>query len=228
MEFNELKTLIKENEQYGCCFIVKYNNGETKKQRLFVSSNDVICEFLPRSRTKGRAIAINNINSIKPIHDNISEIACCRNNLRLVIEYLTASGMWKNKLKGAHYLQSLSDHELLSMRDWDTYHRFMDLAKNGAEWFGMDCFDNLFTKKIKTTRFDKYDRLPYRVRIRESIFNNQNYQHSWTNGYDNSVEIKHTNDGDIKGFYSEEYRGCGNGHYYFMLDECHVLFGEDD
>ena len=31
-----------------------------------------------------------------------------------------------------------------------------------------------------------------------------------------------------KAWYSEEYRGCGPGHYYLALDETHALFYEDD
>ena len=29
-------------------------------------------------------------------------------------------------------------------------------------------------------------------------------------------------------WYSEEYKNCGNGHYYLALDETHALFYEDD
>ena len=29
-------------------------------------------------------------------------------------------------------------------------------------------------------------------------------------------------------WYSEEYKGCLNGHYYIALDEKHVWFYEDD
>ena len=31
-----------------------------------------------------------------------------------------------------------------------------------------------------------------------------------------------------KAWYSEEYKGCGNGHYYLALDAAHALFYEDD
>jgi hypothetical protein len=31
-----------------------------------------------------------------------------------------------------------------------------------------------------------------------------------------------------KAWYSEEFKGCGNGHYYLALDETHALFYEDD
>jgi hypothetical protein len=46
-----------------------------------------------------------------------------------------------------------------------------------------------------------------------------------TNGYDVSYNYQPE---DNKAWYSEEYRGCGNGHYYLALDATHALFYEDD
>jgi len=47
----------------------------------------------------------------------------------------------------------------------------------------------------------------------------------WTGGYDVSYNYQPE---DNKAWYSEEYRGCGNGHYYLGLDATHALFYEDD
>jgi len=46
-----------------------------------------------------------------------------------------------------------------------------------------------------------------------------------TNGYDVTFNYQPE---DNKAWYSEEYRGCGNGHYYLALDATHALFYEDD
>lgn len=46
-----------------------------------------------------------------------------------------------------------------------------------------------------------------------------------TGGYDVHFEY---NPETNKAWYSEEYRGCGNGHYYLALDATHALFYEDD
>jgi hypothetical protein len=35
-------------------------------------------------------------------------------------------------------------------------------------------------------------------------------------------------DGEKLAWYSEEYRGCLNGHYYLMFDATHAIFYEDD
>jgi hypothetical protein len=46
-----------------------------------------------------------------------------------------------------------------------------------------------------------------------------------TGGYDVSYNYQPE---DNKAWYSEEYRRCGNGHYYLGLDATHALFYEDD
>lgn len=44
-------------------------------------------------------------------------------------------------------------------------------------------------------------------------------------GYDVSAEYAPEKQ---KGWYSEEYRNCGNGHYYLMLNQVYAVFCEDD
>ena len=63
--------------------------------------------------------------------------------------------------------------------------------------------------------------------VAECIKNGTNFSRRWENGYDNSVEIANR-DGEKLAWYSEEYRGCGNGHYYLMFDATHAIFYEDD
>ena len=45
---------------------------------------------------------------------------------------------------------------------------------------------------------------------------------------ESSYDVSYSYDGDSKAWYSEEFRGCGNGHYYLALDESHAMFYEDD
>ena len=58
--------------------------------------------------------------------------------------------------------------------------------------------------------------------------NNESYSHSWRKGYDNSIEFRLCDDGKKRGWYSEEFKNCGNGHYYLALDERRAIFCEDD
>jgi hypothetical protein len=44
-----------------------------------------------------------------------------------------------------------------------------------------------------------------------------------------SYDVHYTyNAKEKKAFYSEEFKDCGNGHYYLAIDNTHALFYEDD
>ena len=64
-------------------------------------------------------------------------------------------------------------------------------------------------------------------RVADCIKNGGEFSRRWENGYDNTVEIANR-DGKKLAWYSEEYRRCGNGHYYLMFDATHAIFYEDD
>jgi hypothetical protein len=224
----KIKDFVAKNN--GEQFNIVYENGETETKKLFVSDYGNVCEFKKRSSRSGYRIPILNIASIE-VKPKTPPIKVCRNNLRLVINYLSKSGFWTPMLNGAKYLISLSDEELESMRDWDTYHKVMnnDLREKGIAWFSMDCFSELFNKRLKTMRFEsRYYKDFHERQILNAIETKTNYcPPKWANGYDCHFQIGFDKD-MVRAWYSEEFRNCGNGHYYYLLDECHVLFGEDD
>jgi hypothetical protein len=50
----------------------------------------------------------------------------------------------------------------------------------------------------------------------------------WYGSYDYSIEVRKNQDGTLCGWYSAEYKGTGNGHYYLLLDAEHAIYYEDD
>ena len=227
MEYQDIYNVV--NEHNGKKFSVTYTNGKKVQKRMFISTCNDICEFAYRSRTKGRLISLGDIVSVQPILvTSDTRIRKCRNTLKNVVKYLTASGFWTPMLNGAKYFLTLTDDELLALCDYDHYHKVMgELRNKNIKWFGSDSFSSLFNKPIKTMNFDKYDREFQKKLLAENIANKVNISHRWVNGYDNSYEV-HFDKDFPRAWYSEEFRGCGNGHYYFLLDNCHAIFGEDD
>ena len=227
MEYQDIYNVV--NEHNGKKFSVTYANGKKVQKRMFISTCNDICEFAHRSRTKGRLISLGDIVSVQPILvTSDTRIRKCRNTLKNVVKYLTASGFWTPMLNGAKYFLTLTDDELLALCDYDHYHKVMgELRDKNIKWFGSDSFSSLFNKPIKTMNFDKYDREFQKKLLAENIANKVNISHRWINGYDNSYEVRFDKDFP-RAWYSEEFRGCGNGHYYYLLDNCHAIFGEDD
>lgn len=64
--------------------------------------------------------------------------------------------------------------------------------------------------------------------IKNHLDNKENFYYNWNGKYDVSVEGKLGNDDVYRAWLSLEYRGCGNGHYYLLINENQALFTEDD
>jgi hypothetical protein len=79
--------------------------------------------------------------------------------------------------------------------------------------------------KIKKMYFGKYYTEDILAGIAKAMAEKREHHVARTAGYDVSFEYKPEAN---KAWYSEEYRGCGNGHYYLALDATHALFYEDD
>ena len=81
--------------------------------------------------------------------------------------------------------------------------------------------------KVKKMRFDKQTCHNDFIlsQIKNAMDKKMEYRTSGVCQYDISFSYKPD---EKKAWYSEEFRGCGNGHYYLALDETHALFYEDD
>lgn len=62
-------------------------------------------------------------------------------------------------------------------------------------------------------------------RIAEAMDKKENFRCCGQNGYDVSFEY---NAESNRAWYSEEYVGCGNGHYYLALNRTHAIYYEKD
>ena len=82
---------------------------------------------------------------------------------------------------------------------------------------------------FKSMYFGKYSNNYYKSEIKKGLSQNQKVSFRTNKydgtGYDTSFEY----DPERKmAWYSEEYRGCGNGHYYLALNGSCAIFCEDD
>ena len=222
MNYKEIYDVVFGNN--GKTFVVTYHDGRKENKRLFISTDDYICEFHKHSTKRGSEIYCHEISNVVLKNKQKNNIDICRNNLQKVVKYLSASGLWQPHLECAKLFLSMTDEDLLSYKDYDKYNT---LLQNGNRWFGFDCFLNLFGNCIKCANFESYERDYLKTRLASAISGKENISYRWRKSYDNSIEIRFDDD-CAKGWYSEEYKGMGNGHYYFLLDNCHVLFGEND
>src|SRR5574344_591446 len=89
-----------------------------------------------------------------------------------------------------------------------------------------DEFDSLFSPKaIRTIKYPKYDKEfasvitdAYQKYAKEGKL----YRTTYNNGYVITLTYGNANDNTKKAWYSEEFKNCGNGYYYLLLDDKHI------
>ena len=78
---------------------------------------------------------------------------------------------------------------------------------------------------LKSMYFGKYQNSHVKEEFKRAIEQKRDYHYCTRTSYDVSLEY---NAAKNMAWYSEEYRNCGNGHYYIALDHSTALFVEDD
>lgn len=216
--------LVKNANREGLCRFVVYYNNKREVKRLFISRSGEVCEFKKGSRHYGTILDISNVINIEVIKPK-SEIDIFKKNVNKIIKYLSDSGLWQEKLEDCKYLITLSDDEIISLKK-----NFYDESKkHNITLWGNDCFYSFFEERgIKSVNFeDKFHKDFVVKNIKQAIRDKVDYRTRWRKNYDNSIHIEHGNN-KLRGWYSEEYKNCGNGHYYYLLDATHALYGEKD
>ena len=151
------------------------------------------------------------------------------------LKMLNESGLWKDIKESIEHFFNLSEteqRELVNGIMTDSYELFYHevYKENGKySWVsGYQVFEAFVRKRCwKSIAWSKWERKRMSAEVAECIKNGTDFHRRWENGYDNSLEISFDNVYP-RGWYSCEYRGTGNGHYYLLFDATHAIFYEDD
>ena len=229
MNHSQVKEIVEKSihDSNNYNFLVTYANGDKDRKRLFISRDGYVCEFKKRSRTRGRCISCEELwRSVEPIAQNTDKVTICRRNTKNIIKYLTASGLWPDILENMKKLQQLKDEDLEYLNKCDYYEHGEYLKDRGIEHISVDMYLSLISKRgIITINWGGATNEWIKRGWLNALSEKRKYSMRWTVNYDNSVEY---NPEGNRAWYSEEYRGCGNGHYYILLDEKHAAFREDN
>lgn len=233
MDFSTLKAILQENEGKTKHYLVIRKDGYNKKERLILN-NDFPFMYMPRKRKWGHYVGRHEMEeweTIKPIYPT-ETIKHMRHTLKKAIKYLDASGLWEGLNNTFKALLEMSDEELTTLRDMEYTPYCERMAQIANEHNGtscsMDMFFALMNKSIKTINYPRWEKDTCAEMFDKAIKNKSEHYHRWVKGYDNSISCNIGADGQMRAWYSEEYRNCANGHYYLALDAKHALYCEDD
>ena len=231
MDYNDVyNTISRKIEKY-----VYVSDGEKHEIRLFISSNNDICFAPKRRRNGGYMLSVYQMEKwdrlTKVNKGNKTDLVKrMRKRAESGVAMLNESGLWDDiKKELLEFLDLSNDDIKRDFVDGDIYELY---RTKKYDWLSCyQVFSSLKAKKCwKNPSFDKYAYL-YKEHVINSvkcaIADKKSIRFNWRNVYDNTLEIIGTN-GIYRGYYSEEYRNCGNGHYYLLFDATHAIYYEDD
>lgn len=241
MTFEEVIKVLNEEQlefvptrQYKVRYKDYDGNVKTEKIRMFINNYDRIGYFIGKATRRGYILQSNKYNSwidIKPLGGtNVSSLVRMRKRALDALKMLEKSGLWNDiRNEIVEFLNLDEETQRIKFADNDALY---DLYRSKEfPWFrSPQIFGSFKNKKCwEYISCDKYTREHEERLLAEAIKEKRGYHHRWTEDYDRSVEISYDEKTDtIRGWFSKEYRGYGNGHYYLLFDEKHAIFYEDD
>lgn len=230
MDYNDVyNTISRKIEKY-----VYVSEGEKHEIRLFISSNNDICFAPKRRRNGGYMLSVCQMekwDSLTKVNKGNKTDLVKRMRKRAAngVVMLNSSGLWTDiKIELLKFLGLSDDDIKRDFVDGDIYELY---RTKKYDWLNTyQIFFALKAKKCwKNPSFDKYDSSKDSIvnSVKCAIVNKKDIRFTWRNVYDNTLEII-SNNGVYRGYYSEEFRNCGNGHYYLLFDATHAIFYEDD
>ena len=238
MELSEVKAIVNHSETKK--YRVSMINGKSKVVRLWLHDDGCVAIMGKGKKHYGHHLSSYSWDdldlwaSIKLVeHKQSDKARLVKRRAQDALKYLSQSGFWKDIKAEIEYF--LSDDSIIEefCKDMaeDSYEKFYLQCKEGGKYSWCNChqvFESFYRKYCwKSIAYDKWNRKRYNEEVRKAIDEKRQYSRRWTNGYDNTLEISFDND-YARAWYSEEYRCCGNGHYYLLFDATHAIFYEDD
>lgn len=189
------------NEQNPTSLYVRING---KRRRLFINRNENIIGIVaPRKRTRGYIFT--DWTSIEQIYYPSQEQEADTER-KLILKYqklarlATHTNDWLRKIAGADLDKSLYENRITTGTRIDG--KCIGLAtieKHCGSWI-MSLFRKALKQgeKFSTARFD-------------------------FGGYDGTLWCEPRENGDMVAGFSKEYRNCGNGYYYLLINDKYMI-----
>jgi hypothetical protein len=230
MQYTEMKEVVKVGGSGKYQLTVVRDGVETTEvHRLFISTNNLIAEFWPHARRVGHEISgplvVATVKIAKYVSkkDSLSEAQNYANTLRRRRDYVLKNmpkTMWP-EIRAESEACTDAKLEEFSKKNFSTSY---DAWKASSD-FGLPHVESGYrTITLKSCGCDEM----MMKRIRDAIENGTTLHEFWKNGYDYSVEVKKCEDGFIRAWLSQEFVGCGNGHYWILISPTQAIFCEND
>lgn len=214
-----------------------------EKVKIAKGSSNSLMVIAKGSRSRGYSIteySFKEVTGFKEIGEKPIEVKWLR-SIDKAITLLKASGLWTDMLKDLETAKTVGYEKIKKAYDlsWtnysDKYEENEKIRKEKVKEVDVRLMEEehintgiiwymYYPLKIKKMNFG-YNNTAILQEIATALKDKKKYIKSVRVNYDVGFEY---NPEINKAWYSEEYKNCGNGHYYLALDNQYALFYEDD
>ena len=226
LSIDAINRALADNDYY----FVDNNN---KKVRLFTKGKK-ICRYFRRSRRYGYLLGQEDLKNIYVKKKRVHEAQRWQKDWEDILQNLKKWNLWPELHDDIALGLSLGYKKVRQLSDtyWEEpfdkrFERIRKIAGRDVNTFVYWTMDKMPKKRKMRFHRHRYNRNiteKYLQRIEQAMLNKEEYACSGDNGYDVSFRYN----GKDRAWYSEEYRGCGNGHYYLTYSPTHAFHYEDD
>lgn len=198
-----------------------------KKDRLFIATNSFLCSFAPRSSRRGYRVYRENFDNYVEF---IGPKAALTQDEKLKKQYNDIA-KYKRLAQSATFTNSWIE-DCKKLPDFETwkneivskeFDRSIEARPKSLYELGITTGTSIDGKVISLSRIAK--QYPHAIQqLRRAISNPKEFTHGTIlfagrfAGYDISISTSFEN-GELKGYLSLEYKGCGNGYYYLLIND---------
>ena len=236
LSYDQIKQVVKENGMGR--YLLVYSDGRKETCRLAIGSSGSLLKMCEKSKRYGYYFYPENVVDIKPVKtEPQSEMG------RLLKLYKKAKRVWIKAhpnlwQRYAEGYKNISDQEVelflfAHAGDSCLSEKFKEfLSSKGCEtyslYYGVKV---VYLSSLKPTRggWEEYEKMMRE--LKHNLDNKIDCEYHWQGFYDYYLSVRFKNCKEEYGeyaFLSCEYRGCGNGHYYYLVNEKMAIHVEDD
>jgi hypothetical protein len=235
LTYDQIKQVVKENGMGK--YLLVYSDGRKEIRRLAIGSSGSLLRMCEKSKRYGYYFYPENVVDIKPVKtEPQSELG------RLLKLYKKAKKVWLKAHPNlwrcyAEGYKNISDKEveLFLFAYAGNSHlteKFKEfLSSKGCETYSLFYgVKVVYLSSLKPTRGGCNEYGKMMKELKYNLDNRIDCEYHWQGFYDYSLRVnfKDYKDEYGRGYLSCEYRGCGNGHYYYLVNEKMAIHVEDD
>ncbi len=182
------------------------------KVRVFMAEGGYVCEFKKGSSRRGYPINLDNVESFVE-----TELSTEEEKEKATFKIINK--FRKEALKATFTNDFI--RECISLPD--TFEKWVEEGKKSPYEYGVTTgckiTGDLVSVETVAKRYWNGNALKQAVSDKKDFISGRfGFQ-----GYDGSVSFKNEENGDFRGYLSKEYKDCGNGYYYLLINDKYFI-----